>query len=304
MNRLRNGFLGMIGAIATGMLVIGAIGLGLLEAVPLSISTPTPRPTLPQPNLTPLPGTEHTATSLPGLPTPVAVATMAFTPTACPPPAGWEGYIVNPGDDLLALSKTRGTTREQIMGGNCLISVLLIPGTVIYLPPVVIGQRTPQPASATPLALLPTSTQSCQRPAGWIEYTVKFGDNLTRIAINYRISVSYLKQVNCLTDNTIRVGMKLWVPNVPTSTFTATSIPTNTPTDSPEPPTATPVPPTEVPTIADTPTPTFTPTETPTPTLTVPPPETPTDTPTDTPVPTETSTPTIAQTGFRWSWRT
>jgi len=285
MNGLRNGVLGMVGAVATGMMVIGAIGLGLLEAVPLSISTPTPRPTLPQPNLTPLPGTEFTATSIAGVPTPVAVATLAFTPTACPPPAGWEGYVVNPGDDLIALSKTRGTTQEQIMGGNCLISMLLIPGTVIYLPPVAIGVHTPQPITATPLALLPTATQSCQRPAGWIEYTVKFGDNLTRIAINYRISVSYLKQVNCLTDNTIRVGMKLWVPNVPTSTSLPTSTPTQTPTDEPEPPTATPIPPTEIPTLTDTPTPTST--DTPTPTIT----NTPTET--QTPIPTEPPAPTV-----------
>jgi len=288
MNGLRNGVLGMVGAVATGMMVIGAIGLGLLEAVPLSISTPTPRPTLPQPNLTPLPGSEHTATPKAGLSTPLVLATLAFTPTACPPPAGWEGYIVNLGDDLIALSKTRATTQEQIMGGNCLISMLLIPGTVIYLPPVAIAAHTLQPASATPLALLPTSTQSCQRPAGWIEYTVKFGDNLTRIAINYRISVSYLKQVNCLTDNTLRVGMKLWVPNVPTSTFTATSTSTQAPTDEPEPPTATPVPPTDVPTIPVTPIPTPLPTETPTPTFTdtpVTPTETPTPIPTDTPTP-------------------
>lgn len=283
MNGLRNGALGMVGAIATGMMVIGAIGLGLLEAVPLSISTPTPRPTLQQPNLTPLPGTEHTATPSSRGPTTLAVVTQAFTPTACPPPAGWEGYVVNPGDDLITLGETRGATQEQILSGNCLISMLLIPGTVIYLPPVAIGAQTPQPIAATPLALLPTSTQSCQRPAGWIEYTVKFGDNLTRIAINYRITVSYLKQVNCLTDNTIRVGMKLWVPNVPTSTPLPTATPTQTPTDEPEPPTATPVLPTEVPTVPDT--------LVPTPTLT----STPvfTDTPTNTPMPTEPPAPTV-----------
>lgn len=288
MNRLRNGVLGMVGAFATGLMVIGAISLGLLEAVPLSITTSTPRPTLPQPNLTPLPGTEHTATPKAGLPTPVAMATLAFTPTACPPPAGWEGYVVNPGDELIALSETRGVTQEQIMVGNCLVSMLLIPGAVIYLPPSAIGAHTPQPIAVTPLALLPTSTQSCQRPAGWIEYTVKFGDNLTRIAINYRISVSYLKQVNCITDNTILVGMKLWVPNVPTSTPIPTSTPTYTPTNEPEPPTATPVPPTEVPTFTDTPTATPTFTETPTPTYT--------DTPTDTPIPTEPPAPTATPT--------
>ncbi|HWR66983.1 MAG TPA: LysM peptidoglycan-binding domain-containing protein [Bellilinea sp.] len=284
----------MVGAVATGMMVIGAIGLGLLEAVPLSISSPTPRPTLPQPNLTPLPGTEHTAAPRSGLPTPLALATLAFTPTACPPPAGWEGYVVNPGDDLLALGKTRGATQEQIMGGNCLISMLVIPGTVIYLPPVAIGAHTPQPMTATPLALMPTSTQSCQRPAGWIEYTVKFGDNLTRIAINYRITVSYLKQVNCLTDNTIRVGMKLWVPNVPTSTPVPTATPTQTPTDEPEPPTATPIPPTEVPTLPDTLVPT--PTETLTPTYT--------DTPTNAPIPTEPPAPTVVPGLSGMSWRT
>ncbi|HEY4692852.1 MAG TPA: LysM peptidoglycan-binding domain-containing protein [Bellilinea sp.] len=283
MNGLRNGVLGIMGAFATGLMVIGAIGLGLLEAVPLSVASPTPRSTLPPPNLTPLPGTEQTATPRPGIPTPIALVTFAFTPTSCPPPAGWERYVVNPGDDLITLAKTRGSNPEQIMGGNCLITAMLLPGTVIYVPPVAIAVRTTVPAAETPRTFQPSATLACDRPAGWIVYTVKFGDNLTRIAITYRISVSYLKQVNCLTDNNITVGMKLWVPNVPTSTFTSSPTATSTPTDQPEPPSATPVPPTDLPTLTDTPT--FTPTVTP-----VPP--TLTDTPTHTP--TETTTPTPA----------
>ena len=283
MKAMRSGFLGMMGAVATGIMVIGAIGLGLIEAVPLSVLTATPRFTLPAPNLTPLPGTELTATPLPGLPTPIALVTFAFTPTSCPPPAGWESYVVNPADDLTALAKSRGTNAEQIMGGNCLISGSLIPGTVIYLPPVLAVTNSPAAATITPVSLQPTATPGCERPAGWIVYTVKFGDNLTRIAINYRISVAYLKQVNCITDNTIWVGMKLWVPNVPTATFTTSPTVTPKPTNPPEPPTLTPVPPTEIPTATDTPTPTQT--ETPTDTPTATPTETPTLTPADPPTP-------------------
>jgi hypothetical protein len=57
------------------------------------------------------------------MPTPIALLTLAFTPTSCPPPAGWEQYIVQPADELTTLAKSRGTSAEQIMGGNSLSSV-------------------------------------------------------------------------------------------------------------------------------------------------------------------------------------
>jgi hypothetical protein len=228
MNPLRNGLLGMVGALTTGALVLGALALGLLETMPMLLTTPTLRATLPAPNLTPLPGSELVATTG-GIPRPVSQVVLPASPTACPPPIGWETYIVSSGDDLRKLAETRGSSLEQIKAGNCLISDMILSDAVIYLPPFApLTYAASSTISAVDLS--PVTTElTCVQPAGWITYTVKPGDNLTRIAVTYRISISYLKQVNCLVENTIRPGWKLWVPNVPTSTFTTTPTATQQP---------------------------------------------------------------------------
>ncbi|UCC65181.1 MAG: LysM peptidoglycan-binding domain-containing protein [Anaerolineae bacterium] len=119
-------------------------------------------------------------------------------------------------------------------------------------------------------AMLPTPTPTlrptftpipCGPPPGWtVRYTVRRGDTLYSLARHCRTTVSAVRQANCLTDNTIYVGQRLWLPCRPII----------------------PVPPTATYTPAPADTPTFTPTWTPTPTYT------PTSTPTWTPTPTPT----------------
>lgn len=216
----------MVGALATGALVIGALMLGLLESIPQQLATPTLRFTLPAPNLTPLPAfvtpeASHVSTSRP-----VIVVPRPTRPAVCPRPSGWVIYTVSSSDDLRTLAETRGSSLEQIMVENCLISDMVLSDTIIYLPPVAPAVTTPA-ATFTSTGVLPAGTEkACFQPTGWVKYTVKLGDNLTRISVNYRTSVSNLKSANCLAGNIIRTGWQLWVPNVPTSTFT--SSPTNT----------------------------------------------------------------------------
>lgn len=274
----------MVGALITGVLVFGAVMLSLQEGVSGIPLIPTPRQTLPPPNLTPLPGSEGQTPEA----APSALPVPALSPTPCPPPTGWEAYTVSPGDSLRTLAETRGSSLEQIMAGNCLIGEMLLPNVIVFLPPlrpVVLASENNLPTGVTPLQ---SATPACQQPAGWNVYMVQSGNTLTRIAIAYRISVSYLKQVNCLTSDIIHAGMRLWVPNVPTSTFTATATATRQPSDTPVPPPAA--------TATHTPTATFTPTSSPEPTFTDTP--TATATPTDTPTtaPTETATPTNTET--------
>lgn len=294
MKTIRSGVIGLFAAFAVGAIVFGALFLGLLETNPAFEPTQPPRFTLPPPNLTPINGINATLM----IPSPLVV--HQATPTLCPPPIGWDPYIVLAGDELAKLASERGSSLEQILAGNCLLSEMIIPDVLIYLPPVLAsGKGTPTLMSliqATPL----TPSPACQRPSGWITYVVKPGDNLTRISISYRISTWYLKQVNCLHGDLILPGWRLWVPNVSTSTFTASPTATQRPAASKTPTmtftlTASWTPslvPSAITTL--TPTPTNTPTETATPTATdtatITP--TPTDTPTATPTETATSTPT------------
>jgi len=289
MNALRNGLIGIAGAIMTGVLVFGAVFVSLQE-VSSGPFIPTLRPTLQPPNLTPLPGSES--------PTVFDLTPQVFmapaTPTPCPPPTGWERYVISPGDSLRVLAETRGSSLEQILTGNCLMGDMVLPDLIIYLPPFIPVALATDIAPSAVISQENTTTVACTQPGGWLRYTVRLGDNLTRIAINYRISTPYLKQVNCLSSDIIRPGMLIWVPNVPTSTFTATF--TLLPTATQEPPIWTPtfkptftVTSTPLPTDTDTPTPTSTPTVTDTATQTASP--TPTDTPTETPTPAPTVIP-------------
>ena len=236
MKPFRSGVLGMVGALATGALVIGALTLGLLESVPQKLATPTLRATLPAPNLTPLPPSEAPEAPYVSTPRPVTAAADPANPAACPPPSGWITYTVSTGDDLRAVAETHGSSLEQIMVENCLISDMVLSDAIIYLPSL--ATATAFPGATFPIVgSSPASTEkACVQPTGWIKYTVKLGDNLTRISVNYRISVSNLRSVNCLAGNIIRTGWQLWVPNVPTSTFTSSPTATQPPPDTPEPP--------------------------------------------------------------------
>jgi D-gamma-glutamyl-meso-diaminopimelic acid endopeptidase CwlS/peptidoglycan endopeptidase LytE len=55
----------------------------------------------------------------------------------------------------------------------------------------------------------PVATAS---PAGPTTYTVKSGDSLYAIAIQFKTSVSALKALNHLTSNTLHVGQVLKIP--------------------------------------------------------------------------------------------
>lgn len=88
MRPFRSGVLGMVGALATRALVIGALVLGLLGSVPQQLATPTLRATLPTLNLTPLSGFGAPEAPYGSTPWPVIAATSPTNPAACSPPSG------------------------------------------------------------------------------------------------------------------------------------------------------------------------------------------------------------------------
>jgi len=158
-------------------------------------------------------------------------------------PAGWVTYLVRQGDTLATLAASRGITPAALVGGNCLTSSTLSPGTTIYLPPA--PTRTP---TRVP-------TPDCGRPPGWIVYTIVRGDTLYSLARRTGTTVAAVRTANCLSSNAIYVGQALYLPALPP---TRTSVPSPTPA-----PTATP---STTPTATAAPTNTAAPTDTPGPT--------------------------------------
>ena len=216
LRQLGSGFI--IGAISL-LLVIGGISLSLAEtsapsqppaASPtnttfaVEFSSPFPLPTQSTPSVTPT----QTQTQLVSTNTSQAV---------CNIPGGWVAITVGVNDTLYSIAERYKTTADNLSIGNCLTNTIVTVGSVLYVPPV------------------PTVTViPCGPPASWVKtHVVKTGENLFRISLLYRTTVSRLQSANCMGSSTIiHVGQVLWVPNVPTSTPAITNTATRTPTPS------------------------------------------------------------------------
>jgi LysM repeat protein len=270
MRALREMSGGLIIAVVSVLLVLGGISLSLAENKPPEQPTPSPLPpsiatSIEIPTFTPILASTNTL----GAPTETITETASATPpptstvapsatlavaVVCNPPAGWIQITVRSSDTLYTIAERYKTTAENLNTSNCLNNVLPAVGSRIYVPPV------------------PTVTViPCGPPGGWIKaYTVRPGDNLYRVSLLYRTTVSQLQRANCMGSSTIiYVGQLLYVPNVPTSTPGVTVVPTLIPPTSTLAPADTPV----------TPSATIAPTDTNIP---------PTIAPSNTPVPSET----------------
>lgn len=205
---------GLAFALVSVALVLGGLTLSYAEAIKQATPTPVlalvfptvtpqvlPSPTLVQPSPTALPS----ATAEPSLP-------PTLTPTACPIPAGWTVYTLQPGDTLESLASVYQVDLEVLVNSNCLSTDSTDGMTSIYVPPL-----------ATPTPAVTNTTAPCSQPPGWIVYTIQAGDYLGRIASTYNITLAQLREVNCLGSlSVIRPGQKLYVPSPASGTNTAT----------------------------------------------------------------------------------
>ena len=110
-------------------------------------------------------------------------------------------YIVKSGDSLSKIARDQGVSVALLMQANRLNSASIIrPGQSLIIP----EQKTPGTVvevSSTPVPL-----------RGAVTHIVKKGDNLTRIAAIYGVSIKDIMQWNNLADaGRIRVGQSLVV---------------------------------------------------------------------------------------------
>lgn len=296
MSDARQAGLGVLAALLSAVVIFGSMLLALTEGGQLVALLPTLSATAPV--LTP------PFTLAPGEPTftPSAAFFPSLTPTLamaenCPPPDGWIVIEIPSNATLDEIAAAYGSTPELIMEKNCLSGPTIWSGFFLLVPP---PPFTPTSTiTATSLPATATRAPATARPAvvcpppprGWVPYFVRRGDTLSAIGRAYGVSAAQLMAANCLRSDLIRVGQRLYVPNVPTRTPTL-PIPSNTPRPSftPTLPLITTVPPSTTPAITPPFTPTFTPTFTNVPTTVVPP--SPTQTPTPPTVEPPTPTPT------------
>lgn len=244
---------GLLLAILSVLIIVGGMSLALAEGYVLQ---PPLTPTATRPAATSAPTDLVTASPPTATETPTVTASPP-PPANCLPPPGWILVMILPGDTLDILAARYQTSPAALVQANCLTVAALLPGYGIYVPAPAI------PPTFTPIP--------CGPPFGWIQIVVQPGDTLYRIAALYGVTVTQLKQANCLVSDFIGAGQRLWVPNVATLTPSATPIqiefPTSTlepsatippsatleptvfPTETPLPPTETPPPPTETPSL-------------------------------------------------------
>jgi LysM repeat protein len=205
-------FTGVLIALISIGLLLGGLSLSLAEgisnATSTSTSTPTATPTMmptSSPTLQPFTLSVSTTpaqdspTQLPTLLptwTPTLTSTAPPPPTNCPPPLGWLVYFVQPGETLDSIATRYRISTPILQGANCLVTKELLPGVVIYVPPM--RTQTPLP---------------CGAPYGWVVYTVQPGDTLYRLSQTYGITVGELQRANCMGASTLlHTRQALYVP--------------------------------------------------------------------------------------------
>ena len=139
--------------------VLGGLSLALSENV-------TPPPVATETLWLPTFAEFITPTSTPEILPSLAPATItaSFTasllppPTSCTPPSGWLGVTVGANDTLEGMAIRYRTSSQALAQGNCLLTLSLVAGSVLFVPPI------------------PTATViPCGAPFGWVRYTVQAG---------------------------------------------------------------------------------------------------------------------------------
>ncbi len=160
---------------------------------------------------------------------PPVVDTTPVTPAPITPPAAATStseYVVAKGDSFYTIAKKFGVSTKAIGDAN--------PG--VDSKKLQIGQKLNIPAaSAAPAVATPGGAPAPAANGGTTEtYTVKSGDNLTKIAGKFGVSIKALRSANNLKTDRIKVGDKLKIP-------AKASAPVATPEPAPAPVTAPPV---------------------------------------------------------------
>lgn len=147
------------------------------------------------------PPDETTAATEPDVSDGEPTAVPAAEPTCSAElPEDWVVYQVRPGDNLTFIANRGDISVGELMEANCLEGETIVIGTTLFVPAEATEPRTGAP------------TCDAEIPAGWGEYEVQVGDNLSQIADRTDTTVDEIKTVNCLTSDTILIGATLLVP--------------------------------------------------------------------------------------------
>ncbi len=137
-------------------------------------------------------------------------------------------YTVQRGDSLYKIARNFDIGIEELKNINGLTSNLLNIGQQLKVP----GENSDSSSNSNSNSGTDsnsntgTNTGNTDSNAGntsssWAIYTVKKGDSLYKIALQFKISVDRIKQINLLSSNTLYIGQELKVPQSSGNTSTS-----------------------------------------------------------------------------------
>lgn len=148
----------------------------------------------------------------------VPSATAALSPVAVKPATAEKAahYIVKSGDTLSKIASMHKINLADLMNWNGIKGHIIYPGQKLKVSDGTNDQAPPQTTTAKdkPEKTVSPATQ-VQAPVKNIqaEYIIKSGDTLSKIALQYNMTVKQLKDLNNLTSDLIFAGQKLKVNN-------------------------------------------------------------------------------------------
>ncbi|MBX3733852.1 MAG: LysM peptidoglycan-binding domain-containing protein [Verrucomicrobiae bacterium] len=129
-----------------------------------------------------------------------------YTPPAAPavPLGGGSEHVVQKGDVAYNIARARGVTLKQLQEAN--------PG--VDLARIRVNQKLWIPAASAPGGATGSAGLSAGDASGWTGevYVVRGGDNLSRIARKFNVTVKEIREANGLKSNDIKIAQKLRIP--------------------------------------------------------------------------------------------
>lgn len=79
---------------------------------------------------------------------------------------------------------------------------------------VVVIQEEAEPTPTAAQEVTSIKSESCNTPRGWVAYTVRRSDTLSRLSQMTGVSASRIKKANCLASNKLKAGKTIYLPRV------------------------------------------------------------------------------------------
>jgi len=211
MSGLRQVLLGFLAVLISGLIIVGALTLSLSEREQGTAAAPSQtRQTTVSKDETKNSTVSPTVSPAPSDASPSTEETAAPTNETPPSPAPTESSSDTQADAITA-------TPAEVEGNEEHVYLSLLPGAFMEVPyeaSILILQEEVEPTPSVTEQATDTKSKSCEKPRGWVAYTVRRGDTLSRLSQRTGVSVSRLKKVNCLESNKLKAGKTIFIPRL------------------------------------------------------------------------------------------